>query len=74
VQARRWYAAAFTQAIQLAVQSRVIRRVLGGRIVRPPTRLPRLLSLRPVQALIARAIGIGIRPEHWHVALADGRT
>jgi 2-polyprenyl-6-methoxyphenol hydroxylase-like FAD-dependent oxidoreductase len=69
VQARRWYPAALTQAIQLGVQRRVIRRVLGGEVVRPPKQLARLFSLRPLQALVARTIGIGIRPEHWRLAL-----
>lgn len=64
VQLWRWYPAAFTQAIQLVVQHRLIRRVLGGQIVRPPRRLTRVLTPR-VQRAIARTIGIGIRPEHW---------
>ncbi|MBX3202628.1 MAG: FAD-dependent oxidoreductase [Labilithrix sp.] len=65
VQARRWYPAATTQLAQLLVQRRVIRRVLDGRVVRPPSWLPRVLAFRPVRALVARAIGSGVRPEHW---------
>lgn len=65
VQARRWYPAAATQLAQTLVQRRVIRRVLEGRVVRPPVWLPRVLALRPVRALVARAIGSGVRPEHW---------
>ncbi|MBX3221445.1 MAG: FAD-dependent oxidoreductase [Labilithrix sp.] len=70
VQARRWYPAAATQALQLLVQRRIIRRVLGGRVVRPPPWLPRVLALRPVRTLVARVVGSGIRPEHWHSAPA----
>jgi 2-polyprenyl-6-methoxyphenol hydroxylase-like FAD-dependent oxidoreductase len=72
VQARRWYAAAFTQAIQLVIQRQLIRRVLGGQIVRPPPRLPRRLTPR-LQALVARTIGIGIRPEHWRPTSTPAR-
>lgn len=68
VQARRWYPAALTQALQLVIQRRVIRRVLGGVVVRPPVWLPRILSLRPVKAAVARVLGFGIRPEHWRRA------
>ena len=68
VQARRWLPAALTQALQLAVQRRLIKRVLGGHAVRPPTYLPRLLATRPVRAFVARAIGRGVRPEHWQRA------
>ena len=64
VQLRRAPASALTQLIQVAAQRRIIRRTLEGRTLRPPAWLVRLLSWRRVQAVIARAIAIGIRPEH----------
>jgi 2-polyprenyl-6-methoxyphenol hydroxylase-like FAD-dependent oxidoreductase len=66
VQARRSLPAAATQLLQLVVQRRIIRRILGGQIVRPPSYLPRILSLRPVQRIVAHTVGRGFRPEHWH--------
>jgi 2-polyprenyl-6-methoxyphenol hydroxylase-like FAD-dependent oxidoreductase len=68
VQVRRAYPAAITQAMQLVIQRQVIRRVLRGEVVRPPRRLARALGPR-VQALTARAIGRGIRPEQWNLSL-----
>jgi 2-polyprenyl-6-methoxyphenol hydroxylase-like FAD-dependent oxidoreductase len=68
VQARRWLPAALTQGIQLAVQRRIIRRVLGGKKLRPPAWLERVLAVKRVRGVVARAIGIGIRPEHWRPA------
>ena len=65
VQARRWVPASLTQAIQLAIQHRVIKRVLRGQAIVPPRIAPRILRLRPVRALVARMFGRGIRPEHW---------
>lgn len=65
VQARRSAPAALTQAVQLVIQHRVIRHALGGRVVRPPSVLVHALEVRQVRALVARAIGIGLRPEHW---------
>ncbi len=62
-QACRSYPALVTQAIQLAAQRRIIRRVLRGKITAPPTLLPRVLTPR-VQSWLARAVGLGIRPEH----------
>ena len=64
VQLRRAPATALTQLFQVAAQRRLIQRVLEGRTLVPPAWLARLLSLRRVQAVIARAIAIGIRPEH----------
>lgn len=68
VQARRGLPAAITQLLQLTVQRRVLRRVLDGHVVRPPAYLSKLLALRPVRRGLARAIGSGIRPEHWRGA------
>ncbi len=65
VQLRRALPAAITQAIQVAAQRRVIRRVLDGRVLRPPAWLVRLLSSRTIRGLTARALAVGLRPEHW---------
>lgn len=68
VQARRQYPAVLTQVLQLVVQRRLIHRVLGGRVVRPPPWLVWLLSRKPVRILVARGIGMGFRPEHWRAS------
>jgi 2-polyprenyl-6-methoxyphenol hydroxylase-like FAD-dependent oxidoreductase len=74
VQLRRAWPAALTQLLQVTAQRRLIRRVLGGRTLRPPAWLVHLLSLRSVQAVTARAIGLGLRPEHWNPARAHAGT
>jgi 2-polyprenyl-6-methoxyphenol hydroxylase-like FAD-dependent oxidoreductase len=65
VQRRREFPTRATQKLQIAVQNRVIRRVLGSS---GPLKLPFLLRLVrrfPVLRRIpARVIGIGFRPEH----------
>ena len=65
VERRREFPTRATQTLQIAVQNRVIRRVLG---TSSPLQLPFLLRLVgrfPVlRRLPARVIGIGFRPEH----------
>ena len=67
VQRRREFPTRATQKLQIAVQNRVIRRVLGSSA---PLKLPFLLRLVgrfPILRRIpARVIGIGFRPEHIH--------
>jgi 2-polyprenyl-6-methoxyphenol hydroxylase-like FAD-dependent oxidoreductase len=65
VQRRREFPTRATQALQLFVQNRVIRRVLGGTgPIAPPLPL-RLISHWPLlRRLPARLIGLGFRPEH----------
>lgn len=64
VQARRLFPARITQAMQVQVQNRIIERALSGGDLTPPL-LFRLVSGCPwLQGLTARAIGIGVRPEH----------
>ena len=65
VERRREFPTRATQKLQIAVQNRVIRRVLGtSNALRLPFVL-RLLSEFPVlRRLPARVIGIGFRPEH----------
>lgn len=65
VQLRRAPPALLTQVAQLFIQRRVIGRVLERRPLRPPSLLPRALALRPVRRAVARALGLGLWPEHW---------
>jgi 2-polyprenyl-6-methoxyphenol hydroxylase-like FAD-dependent oxidoreductase len=65
VQRRRQFPTRATQALQLFVQNRVIRRVLGGTGPITPPLLLRFISRWPVlRRLPARLIGLGFRPEH----------
>jgi 2-polyprenyl-6-methoxyphenol hydroxylase-like FAD-dependent oxidoreductase len=71
VQRRRMLPTRVTQALQVAIQKRVIDRILQSDqpIAAPP--LLRLLGLMPLfQRLPARLVGLGIRPEHVHTPAA----
>ncbi|MGH8651905.1 MAG: FAD-dependent oxidoreductase [Gammaproteobacteria bacterium] len=65
VQRRREWPTRVTQRFQVAIQNRVISRVLGrGGVLKPPL-LIRMLARFPVLRRIpARLVGMGIRPEH----------
>ncbi|MGF1608112.1 MAG: FAD-dependent oxidoreductase [Kiloniellales bacterium] len=65
VQRRRMLPTRVIQALQLAVQERVIGRVLarGGRLSLPLA-LRLLARVPPLRRLPARLIGLGVRPEH----------
>jgi 2-polyprenyl-6-methoxyphenol hydroxylase-like FAD-dependent oxidoreductase len=66
VQRRREFPTRITQAMQVAVQRRIISRVLTGGDKPLPLALPlRLLDRFPILRRIpARVVGMGIRPEH----------
>ena len=65
VQIRREWPTRMTQRVQLAVQNRIIRRVLGSTEPLTPPPALRLLRRFPWLGRIpARLIGIGFRPEH----------
>lgn len=71
VQQRRLFPARITQAVQVAVQNRVLRPLLasaGGSGIAEPLAVPwplRLINRFAVlQALPAYAVGVGVRPEH----------
>ena len=65
VQRRRALPARLTQALQIAMQNRVIAGVLqGGRLPRPPLLIRLGSRLPPLRRLVARLIGTGVRPEH----------
>jgi 2-polyprenyl-6-methoxyphenol hydroxylase-like FAD-dependent oxidoreductase len=65
VQMRRETAVKLTQAVQRAIQNRLVARVLAGRERPKPPALVRLLGAYPLlRRLPARVIGLGFRPEH----------
>lgn len=65
VQRRRAFPAHVTQRMQVAVQKRVISRVLAADAeLKPPLALRLLDALPPLRRLPARLVGMGIRPEH----------
>jgi 2-polyprenyl-6-methoxyphenol hydroxylase-like FAD-dependent oxidoreductase len=69
VQQRREWPTRMTQRVQLAIQNRVIRRVLtDGDRFSPPFAI-RLLARFPfLRRIPARMIGLGFRPEHVHTS------
>ena len=71
VQARREWPVKVTQAAQVAIQNRVIAPLLDGKGPTTPPWPIRLLGLFPrLRRLPARAIGMGVRPEHISPELA----
>jgi 2-polyprenyl-6-methoxyphenol hydroxylase-like FAD-dependent oxidoreductase len=65
VQRRRQWPTRVTQALQRAIQNRVIRRVLAGAARPKPPRALKLLDWFPaLRGIPARVIGVGVRPEH----------
>ena len=69
VQQRREWPTSMTQRVQLAIQNRVIRRVLTERDKFSPPFAIRLLALIPfLRRIPARMIGLGFRPEHVHTS------
>ena len=65
VQARREFPARVTQAVQLIVQNNVVARTLqSAGELRPPLFIKLLNAVPFLQRLPARAVGIGVRPEH----------
>jgi 2-polyprenyl-6-methoxyphenol hydroxylase-like FAD-dependent oxidoreductase len=65
VQQRREWPTRMTQRVQLAIQNRVIRRVLSGSDRLSPPFAIRLIARFPILRRIpARMIGLGFRPEH----------
>jgi 2-polyprenyl-6-methoxyphenol hydroxylase-like FAD-dependent oxidoreductase len=71
VQARREWPTRVTQSIQLAIQNRVVRRVLASTAPSKPPFILKLLDRLPaLRGIPARLVGIGVRPEHVHTAEA----
>ena len=64
VQQRRWWPTVATQGAQVQAHRRVLSQLLGATVTRPPAAV-RLLGRFPLlQAIPARLIGLGVRPEH----------
>jgi 2-polyprenyl-6-methoxyphenol hydroxylase-like FAD-dependent oxidoreductase len=71
VQARREWPTKMTQRVQLLVQNRVIKRVLGDERAIPVPLAFRLLAHFPfLRRIPARMIGLGFRPEHVRSPIA----
>ena len=67
IQARRLWPTRVTQSAQVAVQNRVITRVLAredGATLSPPLPLRLLMRFPTLRRIPARLIGLGVRPEH----------
>ena len=65
VQRRREFPTRVTQALQLAIQNRVVRSVLSAQKPFDAPLALRLLNAVPLlRRLPARLIGLGVRPEH----------
>jgi 2-polyprenyl-6-methoxyphenol hydroxylase-like FAD-dependent oxidoreductase len=64
VRQRRLFPTKFTQAMQVQMHNRIIFPALGQQDFQPPLAL-RMIDKAPwLQGLVARLIGVGIRPEH----------
>jgi 2-polyprenyl-6-methoxyphenol hydroxylase-like FAD-dependent oxidoreductase len=71
VQKRREFPTRVTQRIQLVIQNRIIRSVLGATAPVKPPLVVRLLGTVPrLRRIPGRLIGMGIRPEHVRTPLA----
>ena len=70
MQRRREFPTRVTQAIQIAVQNRIVTPLLGRTASVSPPLLLRLLARFPLLRRIpARVIGLGVRPEHVRTTL-----
>jgi 2-polyprenyl-6-methoxyphenol hydroxylase-like FAD-dependent oxidoreductase len=74
VQKRRSFPTRATQRLQIAIQNRLIDPVLSGSATLRAPWFARLMQRLPVlQAIPARLVGVGIRPERVDLAAIDGR-
>jgi len=64
IQERRMFPVRATQAIQVAVQNKLINRAISDAQIDPPLALRIVNKLPFLQHLTARVIGLGVRPEH----------
>jgi 2-polyprenyl-6-methoxyphenol hydroxylase-like FAD-dependent oxidoreductase len=70
VQRRREFPTRVTQALQVAVQKRVIARALDiQQPFGPPLLLRLMAKIRALRRIPARLVGVGVRPEHVSAAL-----
>jgi 2-polyprenyl-6-methoxyphenol hydroxylase-like FAD-dependent oxidoreductase len=74
VQQRRSFPTRATQRMQIAIQNRVIDPVLSASAPLRPPWIARLMQRLPfLQAIPARLVGMGFRPEHVDLGAIDGR-
>jgi len=74
VQKRRSFPTRATQRMQIAIQNRVIDPVLSASAPLRPPWIARLMQrLTFLQAIPARLVGMGFRPEHVDLGVIDGR-
>ncbi|HEY7977631.1 MAG TPA: FAD-dependent oxidoreductase [Rhizomicrobium sp.] len=67
VQARREFPVKVTQAVQVAIQNRIIAPALESAVPLKPPFVLKLLAAFPILRVIpAYAVGVGVRPEHIH--------
>jgi 2-polyprenyl-6-methoxyphenol hydroxylase-like FAD-dependent oxidoreductase len=67
IEARRTFPVRFTQALQLTMQNRIIRRALAGTQKPKPPLLFKLFDIfPPLRRIPGRLLAVGIRPEHVH--------
>ena len=67
IQKRREWPTRATQRAQIFAQDRILVPVLGAdEEIRAPFFLRLLNAVPALRGLPARAIGLGVRPEHWH--------
>jgi hypothetical protein len=60
--------------LQIAIQNRIIDRVLSGSAALRVPWIVRLMQRFPVlQSIPARLVGVGIRPERVDLGIIDGR-
>jgi 2-polyprenyl-6-methoxyphenol hydroxylase-like FAD-dependent oxidoreductase len=75
IEQRRTLPMRFTQGLQLAIQRRVISRVLAAHERPTPPPFLKLFGVFPIlQRIPARLMGLGIRPEHVQTPEAAGRV
>ena len=74
VQRRRSFPTWATQRMQIAIQNRLIDPVLSGSATLRAPWFARLMQRLPfLQAIPARLVGLGFRPEHVDLGAIDGR-
>lgn len=66
IQERRLFPVKATQAMQVLVQNNLVNRAISDKEFAPPLIMRIIGALPWLQGLTARAIGLGVRPEHVH--------
>jgi len=66
IQERRSFPVRVTQGMQVIVQNNLINRAISEKNLEPPLVMKLVTRFPWLQGITARAIGIGVRPEHVH--------